>query len=90
MKPYNKKFCADKECFNCGKVGHPAKSCPNQSSDDSGSKASKGKSKKSKGSDDDDDASVSSIKKLEKGFKKMQKTLKIGRASCRERVYVLV
>ena len=34
VKPYNKKLFADKECFNCGKLGHPADSCPNQSSKD--------------------------------------------------------
>ena len=68
VKPYNKKFFADKECFNCGKLGHPADSCPNPSSEDD-----KTKSKKKEG--DDDKASVASIKKLEKGFKKMQTTL---------------
>ena len=68
VKPYNKKFFADKECFNCGKLGHPADSCPNPSSEDD-----KTKSKKKEG--DDDEASVASIKKLEKGFKKMQRTL---------------
>jgi hypothetical protein len=70
-KPYNKKFFADKECFNCGKLGHPADSCPNKAGDDD-KPASKGKSKKKEA---DGDASVSSMKKLEKGFKKMQKTL---------------
>ena len=49
LKPYNKKFFADKECFNCGKLGHPAESCPNQSSDESGSKASKRKVKEEQG-----------------------------------------
>ncbi len=44
LKPYNKKFFADKECFNCGKLGHPAESCPNQLAD--AAKPSKGKPKK--------------------------------------------
>ena len=72
LKPYNKKFFADKECFNCGKLGHPADSCPNQAADDD-KPSKKGKARKK--DEDDDNASVSSIKKLEKGFKKMQKTL---------------
>jgi len=72
VKPYNKKFFADKECFNCGKRGHPADSCPNLSSEDDKT-TSKAKSKKKEGNDDE--ASVASIKKLEKGFKKMQTTL---------------
>ena len=72
LKPYNKKFFADKECFNCGKLGHPANSCPNPSSEDDKT-TSKAKSKKKEG--DDDKASVASIKKLEKGFKKMQRNL---------------
>jgi hypothetical protein len=71
MKPYNKKFFADKECFNCGKLGHPVESCPNASAD-GGTKLSS-KSKSQKKDSDNDDASVSSIKKLTKGFKKMQK-----------------
>ena len=71
LKPYNKKFFADKECFNCGKLGHPAEeSCPNSPADDA-KPAAKGKLKKSKEADDDN-ALVSSIKKLKKGMKKMQ------------------
>jgi hypothetical protein len=72
LKPYNKKFFADNECFTCGKLGHPTKSCPNASTDDSNKPSSKSKSKKNS---DNDDASATSIKKLTKGFKKMQQTL---------------
>jgi hypothetical protein len=72
LKPYNKKFFANKECFTCRKLGHPAKSCPNASKDDSNKSSSKSKSKKNS---DDDDTSVTSIKKLTKGFKKMQQAL---------------
>ena len=68
VKPYNKKFFADKECFNCGKLGHPDDSCPNPSSEHD-------KTKSKKKENNDDEASVASIKKLEKGFKKMQRTL---------------
>ena len=71
LKPCNKKFFADKECFNCGKVGHPAKLCPNPPKDNA--KSSKGKTMKKES--DNDDSLLSSIKKLEKGLKKMQKTL---------------
>ena len=72
LKPYNKKFFADKECFNCGKLGQPIDSCPNPSSEDDKT-TSKAKPKEKEGNDDK--ASVASIKKLEKGFKKMQWTL---------------
>jgi len=73
VKPYNKKFFANKECFNCGKLGHPAKSCPNASTDEGTKSSSKSKWKKK--DSDDNNASISSIKKVTKGFKKMQKTL---------------
>jgi len=71
---YNKKFFADKECFNCGKLGHPADACLNPSKD------SKADEKKKKGgkkkTDDDDDTSVVSLsKKFQKGLRSMQKTL---------------
>jgi len=53
---YNKKFFADKECFNCGKLGHPADACPNPSNDSkTDEKKKKGGKKKT---DDDDDTSV--------------------------------
>ena len=72
---YNKKFFADKECFNCGKLGHPADACPNPAKDGkSGEKKKKGGKKKS--DEDNDDASVASLsKKVEKGMKSIQRTL---------------
>jgi hypothetical protein len=74
--PYDKKFFADKKCFECNEIGHPADRCPNKKEDGRSGKSSKsgGKVKKKK-SDNEDDASVVSSKKLEKGFKSIQKTL---------------
>ena len=72
LKLYNKKFFADKECFNYGKLGHRADLCPNQAADDN-KPSKKGKARKK--DEDDNNALVSSSKKLKKGFKKMQKTL---------------
>lgn len=72
--PFNKKFFADKECYNCGKLGHPADSCPSPPKD--GSKVDKKGAGHKKKKADHNDASVSSLsKKLEKGMKSMQRIL---------------
>jgi hypothetical protein len=65
LKPaYNKRFFANKECFNCEKlVGHPANSCPNQSADDE-KPAGKGKSKKKEEANDDN--ALVSLRNLKK------------------------
>jgi hypothetical protein len=62
---YNKEYFADKECHNCGKLGHPSRCCTQKK---------KGKAKK----DSEDDKSVSSSKsaKTIKSLTKQVKTLK--------------
>jgi hypothetical protein len=63
---YNKEYFADKECHNCGKLGHPSRCCTHKK---------KGKAKK----DSEDDKSVSSnksaktIKLLTKQVKSLKK-----------------
>jgi hypothetical protein len=62
---YNKEYFTDKECHNCGKLGHPSRCCTHKK---------KGKAKK----DSEDDKSVSSNKsaKTIKLLTKQVKTLK--------------
>ena len=62
---YNKEYFADKECHNCGKLGHPSRCCPQKK---------KGRPKK----DSEDDKLISSNKsaKTIKLLTKQVKTLK--------------
>jgi hypothetical protein len=58
---YDKKYCNDKECYKCHKMGRPATHCP----------------KKSNSNDDDNSsaaATVNSVKNLQKDIKSIKKT----------------
>ena len=56
-KPFDEEFWKDKECFKCGKKGHPSFGCPNDKNDD----------------DNKSISSKSSVKKLSKDMKSMRK-----------------
>ena len=58
--PYDKKYWKDKECYNCGKKGHPA------------NHFKKPKKARKRDSDDDDrsvESTADSVRKLEKDLK---------------------
>ena len=65
---FDKKYWKNKDCFKCGKTGHPANFCKQKNPK---------KGKQAKANKDDDDQSVSSsaesVRKLNKDINKMKK-----------------
>ena len=82
-KPYDKEHWKDKNCFNCGKLGHPSTQCPDKkpaaqtaaAKKAAAQKAAKKKAKK-KSDDEDDDKSSKSSKSAKASIKKKMKQTK--------------
>ena len=67
--PYDKKYWKDKECYNCGKKGHPANHCK---------KPKKTRKRDSDNNDRSVESTADSVRKLEKNLKLMKNNFRYG------------